>query len=377
MSVSFTTIPTNPILKTGAKLTFALSGGGNFVRLWCTDAPLGSKLRQQLDESAASRVPIHEGEATASSAPFFFQPDAAGRYTLAAQEYIRGASTYGGGYAGDPAGFGSETKIGSETTTSVGFGQRVTMTMGTSPDTATLVLYVFGDSVQATTFALHGEKSPDIVNPSSSRAKTAALATVGAAAPLAGQTCATIVGNTDTVITGMMNNFTAHYGTTAGSVHAAADNYNGPSQAFAFPGGNKATIRTVAELMQGLTLHMNTDQARKTPFASAGIGTGNWHNPSGAAVVGDGLNTLIVPPPTTMEQAYVALADLFRAYEAHRQYLSVHGAADATNNLAIPPALMEVHREFLVSLAAQSPTAGATENPGVPVLIGSAGMKAG
>jgi hypothetical protein len=377
MSVTVTTTPSYPVIAKGAKLSFTLSGGGNFVRLWCTAAPLGSKLRAQLDQSDASRVEIFSGDATPSSAPFLFQPDVPGQYVIAAQEYRRGASSYGGGYAGDPKGFNSETKTdAAETTTSVVFGERLTMTLGIAPDTATLVLYVFDDTIRQTTFALHGENSPAMIDPKSNSAKTAVL-TIGATAiALIGLTASTALGNTSTIVVDMINKFSGHFGRTTASTHAAPDNYNVPNTAFAFPKSKGMTLKAVGELIAALTLHMNTDQARRTPFVSSGIGTGNWHNPTAALVVADGENAVIAPAPTNMEQAYIGLADCWRAFEAHRIDLDVHGSADNVNVLAVPPILMAVHAEFLDVIRRLSPPPDETENPGVPVLVGGAGMKA-
>src|SRR5260221_3641597 len=137
MSVTITASPLLPLVDKGAKLAFVLRGGGNYVRLWCTAAPLDSKLRTQLNEDSSSRVEIFAGDATPTSVPFLFQPDAPGKYTIVAQEYTKGASSYGGGYAGDPQGFLSETKQGGETSTAVDFGERVTFTLSTGGCTAT------------------------------------------------------------------------------------------------------------------------------------------------------------------------------------------------------------------------------------------------
>lgn len=375
MAVAIIASPETPVTTKGAKLSFALSGGGNFVRLWCTAAPLGSQLRQQIDASSSSREEIFSGDALPSSEPFLFKPDVPGKYTVVAQEYRRGATGYGGGYAGDRNGFSSETKIGSETTSSLVFGQRLTMQLGVSPDTATLVLYVWDDKVQATTFALHGERSPAIVSPSSDAAKNAAatLDTPTTMSAFVDQTATAILGSIDVVTVDMMNNFSAHFATT-GSVHAAADPYNGTSTSYAFPTSKKATLKTVAELLTGLQLHMATDQSRRTPFVSSGQGTGSWHVVSGN-VVADNANILIATPPTDMNGAYVAIADLWRAYEAHRQSTQVHTAADSANDLSSPPMLMGLHVGFLILIQSSSPLPAETENPGVPILVGGAGMK--
>src|ERR1041385_7188852 len=110
MTVSITSSPANPLIDNGAALSFSLSGGGNFVRLWCVNAPQASKLGQQIadalavDPTASPRIEIFSGHVPAdpTSKPFTFQPDTPGRYTITAQEYQRGASSWGGAYAGDP-----------------------------------------------------------------------------------------------------------------------------------------------------------------------------------------------------------------------------------------------------------------------------------
>jgi hypothetical protein len=375
MPVTFTLTPPNPIKAKGAKVAFVLGGGGNFVRVWCVDAPLGSKLRAQLDESEASRIVVFAGEATSSSPPWLFQPDTDGRYTLRAQEYTRGASSYGGGYSGDPAGFNSETKIGGEASRTIDFGTRVTVSLGVSPDTATLVMYVFGSDVEATTFSLHGETSPAVVDPKTPSARNAATQVLPIAAALASLPATTILGNVDTIVADMINKFSGHFGLIAGSVHAAPDNYNPPRSAFGIPVSQKFTIKSVIELMTALGYHMTTDQFRRTPFVSSGVGTGTWHNPSGSAVVADGANALIAPPPTDMAGAYLALADCYACYQGHAVNLSVHGAPDLTYSLLTAPPLLTLHASFLNFLRGRAPTAATNENPGVPVLVGGAGAK--
>lgn len=376
MSVTIIPTPPNPVTAKGAKLTFTLTTG-NYVRLWCTDAPVGSKLKTELGNSEANRVEVYANESIASTPPFVFQPDKPGRYVLLAQEYQRGASGYGGGYAGDPKGYDSEKKL-SESSLTLDFGTRVTTTLGVSPDTATFVCHIFGDSVQATTFSLHGETTPAIIDPKSPAAKTAAtiFGIPSDMAVFVGQNATTMAGDMNTVVFDMINKMSGHFQNITGSpqVHAHKDSANTPNSAFVKPTNKKMFIKAVGEIVAALTLHMNTDAARKTPFVGSGVGTGDWHEPSGNAIA-DGTNAVIAQQPTTVESAYIALSDCWRAYHDHISNLDVHGSADVTYPLAAAPLLMQLHIAFLRAVAAAAPTPAPTENPGVPVLVNVAGFK--
>lgn len=389
MAVTITSSPTFPVIAKGAALSFVLTGGGNFVRLWCAAAPLASSLGQQLadakaiDPTAIPRIEIFSGVIPSDPAakPFTFRPDVPGRYTLIAQEYRRGASSFGGGYSGDPRGFDTETKptgVGEDTLT-IDFGQRCTEQLGVAPDIATLVFYVFGDYPQLTTFELHGENSPAIIEPKTPIARNVASQYQGTAQALAtsGLTATVLNGDMNALVDSAIAAWNGHFTMTSSSVHATADTYNVVSTAVANPNGNKkATIAAVKELLTTLTQHLTTDQIRRTPFVSSGLGSGAWHNPSGSAVVADNQHLPIAPIPTDMASAYVALSDCYSCYSSHALSTDVHGAADSTHSLTASPRMMQLHIAFLDQLRKMSPAVYGAENPGVQVFVNVSGAKA-
>lgn len=146
---------------------------GNFVRVWVTDAPLGSQLKAQVEANADNRVRITElkelKEGGAISFEWTFTPDKGGKYLLAIQEYQKGTD-FGGGFSDDPDALQKEVEVNAEDTSkTVTVCQRLTQRMGTADDGATLVVYVSDDTIRSTQLEVHGEKSPAIIEPTSAR----------------------------------------------------------------------------------------------------------------------------------------------------------------------------------------------------------------
>ena len=67
------------------------------------------------------------------------------------------------------------------------------------------------------------------------------------------------------------------------------------------------------------------------------------------------------------------IAEYHRAYEAHRVATDVHDAADSTNTLSTPDALMALHVAYMTALASTTPDSP-TDNPGLVTLTHAAGM---
>lgn len=366
MAVTIATSPTYPTTKAPARVTFILTGGGNFVRVWCTDAPEGSKLKTELTSTEQSRILAFEGGA---ADVWTFAPDKGGVFVFAAQEYTRGASAYGGGYKGDPRGYPTETKIGSESTlNTLRVGQRLEMPIGVKGDTATLVTWVWDINVRETSAALHGEVTPALVNPKSERARTAiALPTVTAALDQLATVgnAVTLLGDASTIATNIIDKFNAHR-TQAGK-HDANDADNVIAASFRNPSTEAAWKLSVAEILRMLDRHMRNDN-------SAGTGSAAYHK-VGGIVLADWTDGLVAGPPGDIPGVITALADAWRAYEAHRVNTLVHVASDTTNTLTALPKLHDLHRAWLAALQPTGLTVPATANSGAVVLIHGAGMK--
>jgi hypothetical protein len=355
------TITTSPEFATTTqppKLTFTASAGGKRVRLFVTGAPVGTKLARQLAEAGATvdnpaRIEVFEGDV---SAPFAFQPELPGAYALLAQEIQ--VPTFRGGFKGDTrgllnvgAGKGTEKVLG-ETETILYIGQRVTLPLGVPPHTATLALWVWGDTVRPTTIELHGEVTPAAVEPSSHTARTAVSSvTVDDALEALGNKTASEIfyGGTDsdTRIDAMIDVVNAHLADTG--VHVAADAVNTIAAAWKTPGGKAGLPEAITKIVDSLSRHMATDAANGG--AASGQGSGDWH--------------------------LGAFADVWRAFEAHRLNTQVHLTADTVNVLPPLPLLLEVYRAFLDVTSSIEPTPAPDENPGATLFVHAQGAQLG
>jgi hypothetical protein len=375
--LAITQTPTYPVVTKGARLTFTPGAGGNFVRVWCTDAPVGSDLRSKIEGVASAaqisagtaRFQIFEGDAAsapASGTPFDLKPDVPGKYVIAAQEYTKGASAYGGAYQGDPRGFTAETKLGSEASITVVFGDRVTIQLGVPPDTATLVLWVWDSNIRATTLALHGEHSPAIAKPSTAAATTAAR-NLGVVAGLGTLIDATVTSAIGSDYVAMINDFGSKYNAHIGSLvfHAAADTFNGLPVAYGSPGSKAGIAKSLSKIFELLTAHMKNDKRDGN-----GTGGGLWHT------LVDSINLPAAPPSADMSGSFAEMASIYGAYEHHRTNVTSHVAPDGTA-LTTPALLFVLQAAFIYSTLATGPTAAATENPGAVALVNLAGAKKG
>lgn len=371
MAVTVTTSPEYPIPKSerapkaSARLSFSCSGGGDFVRVFVTDAPPGSEYRRKLDASGTSQIQIHSGNAADT---FELSVDKGGKYTLSVQEIAKGAAAYGGGYSTAPDGHQTETLIGT-TATAVSFGSRLSMQVGNNEDKCTLVTYAWEDTFRETTVAIHGEKSPALISPSSPRARNAALHAdvVTALAALIDVDADVALTALGTVINDLRAKINAHL---VFGVHVATDTVNTIGLSFSSTDSPKGAADGAAETAKKLRLHMQTD-------AGTGVGTGTWHKQL-AIVTADLKNLQIADTDTRRPGLLNLVADVWRAYEAHRVNTTAHaGSSDTTNTATALPQLLNLCRHFFAALATASPTAPATENGAVTYLVQNAGMTEG
>lgn len=369
MTISMTASPARPLPRRDVQLTLEATTG-NYFKLLCTSAPPGSELQKQLDTKAATRVPVLEGD---TGRPYVFRPDRGGVFTFVVQELTKGASTYGGGYQGATDTHPSETIIG-ETTVTLTVGQRLTCRIGLPPDTATLVLFVWGDTIRKTTRQEHGEASPAIIEPASDRAKWAieVPAVQTALAALVDMTAAAALGSFAAVTTALVDAFTAHL-SHAG--HAAPDTYNALDSSYRNPGTSHGFQLILPAIQRHIDRHTRTDHGGyldtgpdPDEWIPAGTGTGDWHAPSGS-VVADWTNLPAQTSASGQTEALMILADLWHSYEEHRQSTAVHTTADTTNDAGTLPALLELFRTFIAETRSGSPTVPSTANSGAMLLM--------
>jgi hypothetical protein len=348
----------NPVAGQSASVTLTPSAG-NYVRVWCSAAPLGSSVQTRIDAEATERVLLHQGP---SETPWEATFDLPGQYVLSLEELTVGATDYGGGYAGSPDSYSTETLL-STTAYSLTVGRRLTCRVGTSRDSATLVLHVWGSTVQATTLAVHGEASPALIDPTTPRAANAILATpvVAQLAALAGVAATTLAGSPSTVFNQIADEFIAHI--VVSGIHNAVDSANTVVNSFYNPRVPDQMATSIGELQLRMRQHMTND-------SGTGIGSASTDYHS----MGDNENTLLTSPGDILSNV-IALADCWRAYEGHRVQLgSVHSSADATNVCPALPPLLNLHRLILAELATRTPTAAPTANAGGVTLEALMGM---
>jgi hypothetical protein len=345
------------------RISLQLNGGGNYARVWITNAPARSRYKAELAASGASRIQIFEG---GKGEVWEFTPDVGGTFIFRSQEYTRGGIAFGGGFKGDPDGRPTETFApATEDLFSISVMERLTWPVGTGKDVAELALWVRGTRIRATTVALNGETTPALMKPRSEKAKLAcadssAGGVLEQVSALANMTATEAIGDAATITTNIIDKYNAHR--TQGGVHSSNDAINIIASAFRNPVSPDALLATVREILTKLDRHMRNDNA------GAGTGTSGFHSSS------DMTNNPVAAPPGDLASAFAALADCWRAYEAHRVLTGgVHSSADTTNTLtALSSAspLLELQKRFIAVTASLSPPVPETANAGVAVLSG-------
>lgn len=367
MAITLAQTPTYPAPGRKVRVTPSASGGGNFARIWLTDAPLGSDWRKKIAESTASRIEL---AACGVGQSFEFTPDVGGAYVCAAQEYTLGATAHGGAYEGDPDGYQTETKIGSEATLHIYAGERLEQTIGTGADTAVLAVWVWNDTIRQTTLAEHGETTPALSNGSTDRARIASLnsAVVAALSGLVNQVASTALGTLSSVITNIGTKLLAHVGSAA--AHSTIDEDNEPDGRVNLASGVEGVVASAQNLATLLSRHIRNDDAGAGTMSAAAA----YHVISAAPVI-DWTNIPAFQNCGSLEQALSVIASVWEAYEAHRVSTSVHTAADSTNALTVLPTLLLVHKAFSAAVRAMGPTAPAVVNTATAKLVHGAGFR--
>lgn len=364
MAVEFSRTPALSVPGREVTLGFRLTEGGSHVRLHVISAPVGSALRNKLEELGAETLLVHSG---AVRERFSFTPDVGGIYTFRAVEVARG--TIGGGaYQGDMNATPTDREI-RETLFEIVVGERVTIGLGTGADTAQLVLWLFGDSIVPTTREDQGEGTPSVQQTSSVKARAAASdpGVAGAVQRLSGMTAEEAVGDLGRVALNIAESMGAHVRST--SVHHSLDDENDPPRGVSDPGKLSGLRDVLAQLRKAFRAHMDTTRSSQingdrpgagTYHSSRGLGAADWQSAFFVEQAGTG-------PLDDMQ----VLADTWRAYEEHR-LSPVHRAPDAQNRLEPLPALLELHHLFFQALRESVPPAPA-DLSGVLTLVEKAG----
>ncbi len=352
--------PLYPAPNRPLSVRFALEDAdATYVRVWCTDAPAGSKLKADLTKSQQSRLQVYEGDGGTAWTNGTF--DRGGAYRFVAQEYQLLAENYGGSYEGDPDAAPSQTKVGAEASLVLYVGQRMTCPLGFGQDKATLVLWVWDDTIRATTVNAQGELTPTIVGSQTPRATSAAATpdVIDALADMDGVTASSASGPLSSSLNDIIDKFGTHL--TQSGVHNTGDTDNAISDAFSGNPTPQTLPRVVSELLSKVRRHFANDNG-------GGTNSDTYHS----AV--DWTNMPLFTSGGSLAESYAAIADLWRAYEEHRVSEDVHADPDTANALGPLPKILVVHREFLRALAALSPIVPATQSVAAATLMQQAGF---
>jgi hypothetical protein len=368
--VSLVTTPTYPIPGRVFRLRLdPVTNTGTHCRIWCTAAPLGTKLRKELDESRADRVvfqPLMPISTTGRPVEVDVTLEKGGGYVLQVQEILLGNPdfpNFTGGYENDPRGaLGETVKNTGEIILYV--AAPLSMQLGCGGDTATLKIYTHNQTVIQTELPVHGEATPrvDLATGATPRARLAAEAqgVRDAVTALAGQDTDDLVGDISGSLDNLLTKIRAHLVQSGRHVSNDTDNSIGTS----FNGATTAPSRaaTLSELRRLLGRHMRND-------SGAGTGSAGYHSAADWTSL-----PLDAASPSDALTDGISHADVWRAYEAHR-ISAIHRAADNVNRADELPPLLELHRQFLIALAASSIAAPSTGQSGSSLLISQLGFK--
>lgn len=377
MAITLTTTPVYALPGDAVPLTATVDTAANFVRLWCTDAPEGSVLKNRLVKENATQIEILPPKTTPSggiavSVPFNAQFDVGGRYTFSAQEYTQGATSTGGGYANDPQGYSSLTPIGALQTLYVYIGQRMTQYIGSAAyGSGSLLVYVWNDTIRETTVTTHGLVSPAIIDTSTPRAAAAASAS-GVLTQLAlfkNAAVSTLSPNLAALITEMKADIPKHFNNTgpAGPVnyHQNPPTGNTPDtdndtaiEALSSRVGTPEALVRAAQVLSGrLSLHMSNGASGESYYHAKEPDYENALTANGVGSAAD------------LSSAFAAIADVYRAYEAHRIDATSHVVPDTNNAITtVLGPLLSLHKEFLSAMRTLSPAAAGGQQTAAVVL---------
>jgi hypothetical protein len=376
MTVAFTQYPTYPI--PGRPIRIGLTvGTGNYARVYMTAAPLKSSWHAKLEKESSNRIMVHYGDERVA---WEFTPDVAGKFVFTADDITKGATSHGGRQVDDPNGWNQETVNDTTSAMTIIAGSKMDLPTGAGKDRATIRLWLWNDTVRETNVETHGEATPAIVNAKTPRIENVCRATavVTALANLIDKTSSTLVGTgIDGILTNAITKIRAHMDDPLTIWHTASDNDNQTTIGYQSADNPERMQRALTQLLSDFDAHMRNDNG-------TGTGTAQYHINGVGQPITDWVDALLWTACGSQAEAAIAVADVWRAYEAHRvrfasppaTYL-VHIAADAINTLTALPAtsIFSVHYAVLSELAKTNPsaTAPATSNPGAQRLAAELG----
>jgi hypothetical protein len=372
---TLTTIPELPAPKQKIAVVFTLTqSGSNYIKVWVTNAPPGSSWRKKLDDAVESRIEVHKGDGGESGA-WRESFEVGGKYTFVAQEYTKGAAPYRGSYQGAPDTAPTETKVGSEATLYMYIGQRMSSEIRAGIDSVNLVCWVWDNTIQNTTRAVQGEDSPRLFKEKSTDRERAAIESTAvrdALEDLVGLDCDDAMGDVTTTLANIALKFRLHQAEVG--VHYADDTDN------AVPAGLLTSMAAytvkdaVNELLKRVYYHYTNDAT--LGGVTTGRDSASYHSTSDPFFRDDNFN-LPLYRSVDEKNAFWAIADLWRSYEAHRVSEVPDGShllQDVLNQLTDLPPLLEVANQIFTIWSAIDPVVPPTQSTGAMTLIAGAGF---
>lgn len=375
---TLTVIPATPIAGKQCRITAtAAATDATHVRLWCVDAPIGTKLRSELEKSGASRIVFHASVETGKS--FDFTPEKGGVYVLEVDE-LQLAAGFSGDYEGDPRSAPPGNPLRATGDAQIEVAKPITIELGFGGDTATVLLHTFGQFIIPTSINIHGIRSPAVTNTKSPRAKAATetpevrAAILALAAPASpadpGAVSAAVVGFNSSSLTGtikrLADRFDKHL---ISNIHATTDGDNVTPQYLDDPESVAAQSEILSKVLPALGRHIRN----ANPAAESHPGETNSADPVyHEAISWSALPMPGLQPGGTAASNWVCCAEALRSYNAHVSEDSGAHTGGGTPIAASSP-MMDLHVKFLTELAAIDPTTPATEHVATTLLLANGG----
>ncbi|HEY3494755.1 MAG TPA: hypothetical protein VGK73_08725 [Polyangiaceae bacterium] len=355
--------PEYPIPGQDVAISFTgLDADTNQLQVNATMAPIGSELRKRIDAARGEVVDVYSGSTTD---PWRFKPDKGGVYTFELLEFQVQPSS-GALFAGDPAG-APRPALQAKTTVLLYVGERLSLKMGEAPNQLDLVVFVWNNTVRATSVPVHGVATPALENPTSPAAASAKydatlLLLVEA---MGGTTTSSILGTFATDFANLKTSWNAHL------ADATAHN-------------NADTLRTIgsgwsAATTKGAPAAIN--ELRRLMVAHMGSLTIPAANPVDPPVpIHDAIDGTTVFQSAGCQEGrasqYFALADAVVRLAEHKAIgAPVHNSADAAAAPTIGP-LTTIMARYITALRLTSPTLPPARNPGAATLEQFGGFSA-
>lgn len=347
--------PDYPIPGQDCSITFAgLVAGTNQVQVNATLAPAGSELRRRIDAARGEVVDVYSGSA---ADPWRFKPDKGGVYTFDLLEFEVQSSS-GALFQGDPGG-APRPVLKTTTTVALYVGERLSLKLGEPPHQCDLVVFVWNNTVRATSVPVQGVATPALENPSSPAAASATYdpTLIGLVASLDNDSAASILGTFPDDFAAVATAWNTHVAN--GTAHNNADTRHPISSGWGATTikGAPAAINELRRLMAShmgsltipaadptdppVTIHDAVDG--RTVFQSAGCQEGRGSQ-------------------------YFALADAMVRLAEHKALASpVHNSADAGAAPTVGT-LVAIAARYITALRLTSPTLPPSRNPGAASL---------